>query len=61
MNTLKIQNNWPGIRDKLKQKYDQLTEEDLSYTKGEEDKLLERLEKKTGRRRESFLEEINQM
>jgi len=61
MNTLKIQNNWHGIRDKLKKKYHQLNDEDLSYTKGEEDKLLRRLEEKTGRRRESLIEEINQM
>ena len=61
MNTLKIQNNWHGIRDKLKAKYNQLTEDDLSYTKGEEDKLLARLEEKTGRRRQTLIDEINQM
>ncbi len=61
MNTLKIQNNWHGIRDKLKEKYNQLTEEDLSYTRGEEDQLLARLEEKTGRRRDALIEEINQM
>jgi uncharacterized protein YjbJ (UPF0337 family) len=61
MNTLKIQNNWPNIRFKLKEKYNQLTDDDLSFTEGEEDKLLERLERKTGRRRNDLIEEINRM
>ncbi|MCB0804960.1 MAG: hypothetical protein KDC05_04125 [Bacteroidales bacterium] len=61
MNTLKIQNNWPGIRDRLKEKYDHLTDDDLNFREGEEDKLLVRLEQKTGRRREALIEEINQM
>ncbi|MCB2220453.1 MAG: general stress protein CsbD [Bacteroidetes bacterium] len=61
MNTLKIQNNWHGIRDKLKEKYNQLSYEDLSYVKGQEDQLLARLEEKTGKRREALIEEINKM
>ena len=61
MNTLKIQNNWPGIRDRLKEKYDHLTDDDLNFREGEEDKLLVRLEQKTGRRREALIEELNQM
>ena len=61
MNTLKIQNNWPGIRSKLKERYSQLSDDDLSYTKGQEEKLLVRLEQKTGRRRDELVKEINQM
>ena len=58
MNTATIKGNWDIAKGKLKQKYAQLTEDDLIYAVGQEDELLGRIQKRTGRPRseiESFL------
>ena len=54
MNTLTIKGDWNIAKGKLKQKYAQLTDNDLTYISGKEDELLGRLEKKTGARREEL-------
>jgi uncharacterized protein YjbJ (UPF0337 family) len=48
MNELKFTGEWNELKGKLKQKYAQLTEDDLLYAKGKEDELLGRLQKKLG-------------
>jgi uncharacterized protein YjbJ (UPF0337 family) len=58
MNTAVIKGNWKVIKGKLKQKYAQLTEDDLTYVEGLENELLGRLQKRTGQTRaeiETFL------
>jgi len=58
MNTSVIKGNWKVIKGKLKQKYAQLTDDDLTYVEGLENELLGRLQKKTGQTRaeiETFL------
>ena len=60
MNTNTIKGNWNLIKGKLKQKYAQLTDNDLIYVEGKEDELLGGIQKKTGRSRaeiERFLDE----
>lgn len=54
MNTLTIKGDWNIAKGKLKQKYAQLTDNDLVYVSGKEDELFGRLEKKTGARREEL-------
>jgi hypothetical protein len=41
----KIQ-DWPSVKQRLKEKYPELTEDDLIYEAGKEIELLERLQKK---------------
>jgi uncharacterized protein YjbJ (UPF0337 family) len=48
MNELKFTGEWNELKGKLKQKYAQLTEDDLLYAQGKEDELLGRLQKKLG-------------
>ncbi len=48
MNRFTIHGDWNVIKGKLRQKYGQLTDQDLEYEKGREDELLGRLQKKTG-------------
>ncbi len=48
MNRLTIHGDWNVIKGKLKQKYGQLTDQDLTYQQGREDELLGRLQKRTG-------------
>ena len=60
MKTNTIKGNWNLTKGKLKQKYAQLTDNDLIYVRGKEDELIGRIQKKTGRSRaeiERFLEE----
>ncbi len=54
MNTLMIKGDWNIAKGKLKQKYAQLTDDDLKYVSGREDEILGRLQKKTGARREEL-------
>jgi uncharacterized protein YjbJ (UPF0337 family) len=49
MNTSFIKGNWNEMKGKLKQKYANLTDDDLIYEEGREDELLGRLQKKLGK------------
>lgn len=49
MNTTEIKGNWNELKGKLKQKYADLTEDDLLYAEGKEDEMLGKLEQKLGK------------
>ena len=53
MNTLQLKGNWNIIKGKLKQKYANLTDDDLKYVEGKEHKLIGRIQKRTGETREA--------
>ncbi len=61
MNKLKIEGKWNEIKGKLKRKYGELTDDDLSYTKGKEDQLLGRLQKKLGKSKDEIRKIINRI
>lgn len=61
MNKLQIKGNWNEVKGKLKQKYGDLTDDDLAYAEGKEDELLGRLQKVSGKAKEQLIEEINRM
>ncbi len=46
---LKLNKPWERVKETLKEINIELTDDDLAYIPGEEDKLLERLEKKMGK------------
>lgn len=48
MNTQTLKGNWNVTKGKLKQKYAQLTDNDLEYAEGREDELIGRIQKKVG-------------
>ncbi len=48
MNT-EIKGYWENAKDKLKSRYNNLTEDDLFFTEGKESIMLERLEYKLGK------------
>jgi uncharacterized protein YjbJ (UPF0337 family) len=54
MNTLKIKGNWNEAAGKLKQKYAQLTDDDLLFIEGKEEELLGKLQKKIGKSKEEI-------
>ena len=43
MTNLQLKGNWNELKGKLKQKYGQLTDQDLTFAEGKEDELLGRL------------------
>jgi uncharacterized protein YjbJ (UPF0337 family) len=47
-----IKGNWNVIKGKLRQKYANLTDDDLQYVEGKEEEMLGRLQKKLGKSRE---------
>ncbi len=61
MNDLKIKGNWNETKGKLKQKYSQLTNDDLALAEGKEDELLGRLQKKLGKAKEEIISEIEKL
>jgi uncharacterized protein YjbJ (UPF0337 family) len=61
MNKLLVKGNWNEIKGKLKQKYAQLSDDDLVYAEGKEDELLGRLQKVTGKTKEELVNEINKL
>lgn len=61
MDKLQFKGNWNEAKGKLKQKYGELTDDDLTYTEGKEDELLGRLQKKTGKARQELIDEINKL
>ncbi len=58
MNKFTLKGTWNEVKGKLKQKYAELTDDDLTYAEGKEDELLGRLQKRTGRTQEELRREI---
>jgi len=49
MNKLQFKGSWNEVKGKIKQKYAQLTDDDLKYAEGQDDELIGRLQKKLGK------------
>lgn len=58
MNDLTIKGSWNEIKGKLKQKYSELTDDDLAFTEGKEDELLGRLQNKLGKTKDEIKKEL---
>ena len=58
---LQVKGGWNEIKGKLKQKYGQLTDDDLSFGEGKTDELLGRLQQKLGKSKEDLRAEIEKM
>ena len=61
MDDLRIKGNWNQIKGKLKQKYAELTDDDLQYTEGKEDELVGRLQERTGKSKDEVRRMINEI
>jgi len=62
MNTLTNKGNWNIAKGKLKQKFAQLTDDDLQFLEGKADELVGRIQKRTGQTKEqieSIIKECN--
>ena len=61
MTNLQFKGGWNEVKGKLKQKYGQLTDDDLAFAEGKDDELLGRLQKKLGKAKEELRKEIESL
>jgi uncharacterized protein YjbJ (UPF0337 family) len=54
MDTLALKGNWNEVAGRLKQKYANLTDDDVLFAKGKEEELLGRLQKAIGKTKEEI-------
>jgi uncharacterized protein YjbJ (UPF0337 family) len=54
MNKLQFKGSWNEVKSKLKQKYAQLTDDDLTYAEGKDDELVGKLQKRLGKSAEQI-------
>ncbi len=55
---LQMKGNWNEVKGKLKQKYGQLTDDDLAFSEGKDDELLGRIQKRLGETKENIRKTI---
>jgi uncharacterized protein YjbJ (UPF0337 family) len=60
MNTLQMKGSWNVAKGKLKQKYAELTDDDLQYVEGKEAELIGRIQKRTGRAKEEIEKAVDE-
>jgi len=58
MTKLQFKGSWNEAKGKLKQKYGELTDDDLIFAEGKEDELLGRLQQRLGKSKEELRREI---
>ena len=61
MNTTEIKGNWNEIKGKLKQKYADLTDDDLLYEEGKEDETFGRIQQKIGKTKDEVIKWIAEL
>ena len=54
MNTTEIKGNWNELKGKLKQKFADLTDDDLMHAEGKEDEMYGKLQQKLGKTKEEL-------
>lgn len=58
MTKLNLKGNWNELKGKLKQKYGQLTDDDLTFAEGKEEELLGRLQQRLGKSKEDIRSDL---
>lgn len=58
---LKFKGTWNEVKGKLKKEYANLTDDDLLYKEGQDDELVGRLQKKTGKTKEQIIDWIERL
>lgn len=58
---LNLSGRWHEIKGKLKQKYAQLTDDDLLFAEGKDEEMYGRLSSKLGRTKEDIRNEIERL
>ena len=61
MNTTDLKGKWNETKGILKQKYAELTDDDLLYVEGKEDELYGRIQQKVGKSKEEIKKMIDEI
>lgn len=61
MSNLRVKGNWNELKGKLKKKYGDLTDNDLTYAEGEEDQFIGSLQKSLGKTKQEVIDEIEEL
>ncbi|WP_018614570.1 CsbD family protein [Segetibacter koreensis] len=56
MDKLELKGKWNEIKGKVKESHADLTDDDLEYEEGQDDKLLGRLQQKLGKTKDELIE-----
>lgn len=54
-NSTELKGKWDELKGKLKQKYAELTDDDLTYQEGKEDEMWGKLEQKLGKAKKEIM------
>jgi uncharacterized protein YjbJ (UPF0337 family) len=58
MTKLQLKGSWNEVKGKLKQKYADLTDDDLTFAEGKDDEMLGRLQQRLGKTKDELRAEI---
>lgn len=58
---LNLKGTWNEVKGKIKQKYADLTDDDLLYEEGKDDELIGRIQKKVGKTKEEVKDWIESL
>ena len=61
MTKLQFKGGWNEVKGILKQKYAQLTDDDLTFAEGKDEELLGRLQQKLGKSKEDLRKELENL
>jgi len=61
MTKLEFKGGWNEVKGKLKQKYAQLTDDDLTFAEGKDEELLGRLQQRLGKSKEDLRKELEDL
>jgi uncharacterized protein YjbJ (UPF0337 family) len=61
MDKQEVKGTWNEIKGKIKQKYGQLTDDDLTYAEGKEDEMYGRLQQKLGKTKDEIRKEFRDL
>ena len=61
MTKMQMKGTWNEMKGKLKQKYAELTDDDLTFVEGKEDELLGRMQQRLGKSKDDLRREIEEL
>lgn len=61
MNSEQLEGKWKQIKGAFREKYGDLTDDDVTYSEGKFDQMLGKLQEKTGKKKEELIEEIEKL
>jgi len=61
MDKMEIKGKWNEWKGKLKQKYGELSEDDLTYDEGKDDEFWGRLQQKTGKAKDDLIKWLREL